>query len=297
MDGNDSEKPEDLTTVTHRVSRISTHPAMDRILFNRLGRSLEFEPGSPEAPGAAVEVPALVAAIAIGATEEPSAESDSPANWRSLSALFFLAWRRSMTIETTLLEQAYVKEESAYATLATPGSTDAFRHQELALKKNNREPSPQKSRHAGSDPVAPARRHRRLGPRRGVLGTERHPRHAERTCAASSRTGSARTRSAHLATTVAAMPAPTTTSAHADVERDRPPGRRPRSSSRSASGARREITRIKTVAGAAITFDALSAAPDTPGAFVVGVTTTSRRSCRRRCRSSSSTPPAVSRKR
>jgi hypothetical protein len=39
-----------------------------------------------------------------------------------------------------------------------------------------------------------------------------------------------------------------------------------------ATGARREVTRIKTVAGVSITFDALSAAPDVAGAAVVGIT-------------------------
>lgn len=39
-----------------------------------------------------------------------------------------------------------------------------------------------------------------------------------------------------------------------------------------AAGARREATRVKTVAGLDITFDLLSAAPDVPGAAVVGIT-------------------------
>jgi hypothetical protein len=50
-------------TPTHRVVRISNHPHADRVFFNALGRSLQFESPDPETgePRGAQDVPAAVA--------------------------------------------------------------------------------------------------------------------------------------------------------------------------------------------------------------------------------------------
>lgn len=52
-------------TYTHRVSRISGPPASPpgpwRIFFHAIGRSLEWEEGTPESPGTPQDVPAVVA--------------------------------------------------------------------------------------------------------------------------------------------------------------------------------------------------------------------------------------------
>lgn len=175
-----------------------------------------------------------------------------------------------MTIETTLLEQAYVKAESGYNTLASPGSTDALRHHELTLRKrNNREPSPQKSGTPDRIQSLP----------RGVTatwdlggafwepsGTVGTPSYM----APLLKNGMGAQHAAALTTTVEASPSPTTTGctltsatglAVGDVM-----------VFTVGSGARREATRIKSIATAAVTFDALSAAPDAPGAAVSGVT-------------------------
>jgi len=50
---------------THRVSRITSAPESPpgswRIFFNPIGRSLEWDEGTPEAPGSPQDVPAEVA--------------------------------------------------------------------------------------------------------------------------------------------------------------------------------------------------------------------------------------------
>lgn len=174
-----------------------------------------------------------------------------------------------MTIETTLLEQAYVKEESPYGTLATPGSTDAFRHIELGLKaKNNREPSQTKM--GTPDRLSSLPRgvtaEWDLGSAywepSGTLGTPSY-------MSPFLKNGIGAVHTTNLATTVAAMPAPTTTSATLVSVTGLAVG--DTMVFTVGAGARREVTRIKTLVASAVTFDALSAAPDAPGAAVSGV--------------------------
>lgn len=175
-----------------------------------------------------------------------------------------------MTIETSLLEQAFVVEETAYGeTVVTPAATDGFRHQELLLdKKNQREPSPEKRGTPDRSQSLPRRAAStwELGAAfwepSGVLGTQSY-------LSPFLRNGMGVRTLPALATTVNAAPSPTTTGCTLisatglavgdtmifDV----------------ASGARREITRIKTIATLAVTYDALSVAPDVPGAAVSGV--------------------------
>jgi hypothetical protein len=174
-----------------------------------------------------------------------------------------------MTIETTLLEQAYVKDEVTYNVIPTPVATDAFRHQELSLdKKNNREASPEKRGtpdRAQSLPRRPTAEWDLGGAfwePSGVLGTQSYLSAFLRN-AMGTRTLPA------LATTVNASPAPTTTACTLISATGLAVG--DTIVVTVAAGARREITRIKTLAGLAITYDALSAAPDVPGVVVSGV--------------------------
>jgi hypothetical protein len=175
-----------------------------------------------------------------------------------------------MTIETTLLEQAFVKEEAVYGTLeAAPSATDGFRHQELTLeKKNNREPSPEKRGTPDRSQSLPRLTDSKwdLGAAfwepSGVLGTQSY-------LSAFLKNGFGTRTLPALATTVAAAPAPTATGCTLTSAAGLAVG--DCIVFTIAAGARREITRIKTLAGAAITYDALSAAPDTPGAAVSGV--------------------------
>lgn len=174
-----------------------------------------------------------------------------------------------MTVETTLLEQAYVKEESGYGVLATPAATDAFRHQELVLdKKNNREPSPEKrgTPDRSQSLPRPSESTWDLGAAfwepSQTLGTQSY-------LSPFLKNGMGARTTPALATTVEAAPSPTTTGCTLTSAAGLAVG--DTIVFTVASGARREITRIKTIAGAAITFDALSAAPDAPGAAVSGV--------------------------
>lgn len=172
-----------------------------------------------------------------------------------------------MTIESGALEQAYAKVESGYNVAATPAATDGIRH--LALKlgwKHNRERSPQKRGtpdHQSSlprrfsadwdlsdamwEPSGTLGTASYFGPiLKAGMGTQTLPNLATTAASAASATGVTLTSGAGLAvgdTMVFNV----------------------------ATGARREISRLKTVAGAAVTFDALSAAPDIAGACVSGV--------------------------
>lgn len=172
-----------------------------------------------------------------------------------------------MTIESGALEQAYAKIESAYGTLATPASTDAIRHLDLALAyKQNRERSPTKRGtpdHQNSlprrltagfdlssalwEPSGTLGTASYFGPLlQAAFGTKTTPNLATTAASAASTTGVTLTSGTGLAVGDTAIVTVGT-------------------------GARREATRLKTVVGAAVTFDAISAAPDVPGAFVSGV--------------------------
>lgn len=177
-----------------------------------------------------------------------------------------------MTIETGALEQCYIKVETGYNITPrdTLTATDAIKHLSLALTgKNNRRPSPEKS---GTPDVVQSLPGRPTGgwnlgsimwSPSGTLGT---PSDVAKLIKAAF--GSQHTISAGLATTIgsgALTTGATLTSGTGLQVGDL-------AAVTVASAARREITRLKTVAGAAVTWDALSAAPDVPGAFVAGVT-------------------------
>lgn len=172
-----------------------------------------------------------------------------------------------MTIETSLLEQAYVKEESSYGTIATVAAGDAFRHHVLEFgKKWNREPSPEKRgtpdrqqalprlpdtefdlSAAFWEPSGTLGTHSYLWTLfKNGMGVETAPALNTTIASGAATTGATLTSVAGLAvgdTVVVTL----------------------------ASGARREITRIKTLAGSVVTWDLLSAVPDTPGQVVSGV--------------------------
>lgn len=174
-----------------------------------------------------------------------------------------------MTIESGALEQAYAKVESSYGTLATPASTDAIRHLALQLTaKQNREPSPEKRGTPDAAQSLPRRKtaawdlSAALWEPSGTLGTASY-------FGAMLKAGFGAQTTPALNTTVAATPAPTATGCTLTSATGLAVG--DTIVFTLGSGARREITRVKTVAGAAITYDNLSAAPDTPGAAVSGV--------------------------
>jgi hypothetical protein len=175
-----------------------------------------------------------------------------------------------MTIESGALEQAYVKVEGGgYGTLAagTPAATDGIRHLTLAMtKKNNREASPQKRGTPDTAQSLPRRPSASwdlgaamwepsgtlgtasyFGPMlKAAFGSQTTPNLATTIASGAATTGATLTSGAGLAVNDLAVVT-------------------------LGTGARREITRLKTVAGAVVTWDALSAIPDTPGAVVSGV--------------------------
>lgn len=177
-----------------------------------------------------------------------------------------------MTIETGALEQAYAKVESAYSASADTGgealvAADAIRHLELSLgSKKNREPSPEKRGTPDVQQMLPRRQTSQFNlasamwEPSGTLGTESY-------MAKFLKAGFGAQHTLSLATTVTAS---TTTSASLTSATGVAVG--DLIVFTVAAGARREVTRVKTVAGLNITFDALSAAPDIPGAAIVGIT-------------------------
>lgn len=180
-----------------------------------------------------------------------------------------------MTIESGALEQAYAKIESTYAAAAVTGgealaATDAIRHLQLSLgSKKNREASPEKRGTPDVQQMLPRRQTSQFNlasamwEPSGTLGTESY-------MAKFLEAGFGAKRTLALNTTVSAAPAPTATGCTLVSATGVQIG--DLIVFTVASGARREVTRVKTVAGAAITYDTLSVAPDTPGAAVVGVT-------------------------
>jgi hypothetical protein len=176
-----------------------------------------------------------------------------------------------MTIETGLLERAYVQEETTYgeAIPGDPSATDAFRHLELTLdRKLQREPSPEKRGTPDRYQSLPRRSvaswelGSALWEPSGTLGTASY-------LARFLKNGLGAQTTPALATTVAATPAPTATGCTLTSATGLAVG--DTIVFTVASGARREITRIKSISGNAITYDQLSAAPDAPGAAVSGV--------------------------
>ena len=177
-----------------------------------------------------------------------------------------------MTIETGALEQAYIDLEASYnpAAVAALGAADGIRHLELTVSgKHNREASPEK-RGTPDEQQSLPRRHTAAWNLSSVMwepsGTPGTEANVGRLLKAGM--GAQHTVTGGLTTTVSAAPAPTATGATltsvvglavGDVIAVTVAGER-------------EATRIKTLAGSAITFDALSAAPDVPGEVVGGIT-------------------------
>lgn len=172
-----------------------------------------------------------------------------------------------MTVESGALESAYAKVEASFGTLATPASTDAIRHAGLQLtKKNNREMNPTKR--GTPDYADDLPRIKTAGwsltasmwEPSGTLGT---PSYFAPLLKAAFGTQTEPT----LDTTVAAAPAATATGCTLTSAGTLAVG----DCLIATVGSTREVTRVKTVASAAITYDELTAAPTTPGQIVSGV--------------------------
>lgn len=176
-----------------------------------------------------------------------------------------------MTIENGLLEQSYVDEEASFnpTVVGTVVAGDAIRHLELTLtKKLNREASPEKRGTPDASQSLPRRPTQGfdlssiMWEPSGTLGTMSNVGKL-----IEGGMGAAHTIAAGLATTVSASTTSTATVASGTglavgdlivftV----------------ATGARREITKLLTVAGTSLTFYPLTVAPDIPGAAVSGIT-------------------------
>jgi hypothetical protein len=173
-----------------------------------------------------------------------------------------------MTIESSLLEQAFVKSEGGtYGTLATPGATDGFRHLELTLNgKHNRAPSQEKTGtpdRVNSLPrgvTADWNLNSAYWEPSGTLGTPSF-------LGPFLKNGMGAQHVTNLATTIASGAA--TTGATLTSVTGLQVGDLVVVTL--STGARRELTRIKSIVGSVVTWDPLSAIPDSPGAVVSGV--------------------------
>lgn len=174
-----------------------------------------------------------------------------------------------MTIETGNLEQAYYKEESAFDVSPADAlaSTDGIRHLELNLgAKLNREPSPQKQGTPDENQSLPRRKtstwdlSQIMWEPSGTLGTISN-------VGGLIEGGMGAKTAVNLDTTVAS--GGTTTGAVLTSAGTLAVGDCVVVSL--ASPTRREVTRIKSVAGATVTWDALSAAPANGAVVVSGV--------------------------
>jgi hypothetical protein len=177
-----------------------------------------------------------------------------------------------MTIETGALEQAYAIKETAFGVVPADAlaATDAIRHLELSVSgKLNREPSPEKRGTPDEAQSLPRRftaqwnLSNMLWEPSGTIGT---PSNAAKFLKGAM--GAEHDIAAGLVTTVAAMPAPSATGCTLTSGAGLQVG--DVMVFTTGAGAKREVTRLKTVAGAAVTYDALTAAPDAPGAAVSG---------------------------
>lgn len=178
-----------------------------------------------------------------------------------------------MTIESGVLEQLYVDEEASYnpTSVGTLVATDGIRHLEATLTGQiNDEPSPARR---GTRGVADMffRRNTQdvnissaMWEPSGTVGTA-----SDLGKLIKGGLGSQHIISSGLVTTVAAAPAPTATGCTLTSVTGLQVGDTIVLTTN--AGARREATRIKTLAGSAITYDDLSAAPDSLGAAVSGV--------------------------
>lgn len=177
-----------------------------------------------------------------------------------------------MTIETGALEQSYAKLETAFGVVPADAlaGADAIRHLDLALSgKMNREASPEKRGTPDEAQSLPRRftanwnLSNMIWEPSGTPGTDSN-------AAKLLKAGLGAQHSAILVTTVSAAPAPTTTTASVVSATGLVVG--DLIVFTVGAGARREVTRITAIATLALTFDALSVAPDSPGAAVSGTT-------------------------
>jgi len=176
-----------------------------------------------------------------------------------------------MTIETGALEQGYALVESAYSVVPADAlsATDGIRILQLALtSKKNREPSPEKRGTPDQAQSLPRRQTSAFNLSEimwepsGTLGTISN-------VGKFIKAGFGGNHVLSLVTTVAAG-TPTTTSCDLTDATGVAVGDLVVFTF--ASDSHREVTRIKTVVGTAITFDALSAAPAVADAVVIGIT-------------------------
>lgn len=172
-----------------------------------------------------------------------------------------------MAVESGANEQAYAKVESSYGTLATPASTDAIRHLTLTIAaKNNREVNPTKRGTPDYTSSLPRRKTATwslgtaLWEPSGTLGTPGYFGAMLKAAFGGSTTPA-------LDTTVAVSPSATSTGCTLTSATGLAVG----DLGVFTVGSAKEITRVKSIASAAITYDALSAAPATPGGFLSGV--------------------------
>jgi hypothetical protein len=179
-----------------------------------------------------------------------------------------------MTIETGALEQGYAKVEASYNVVpadALAGS-DGIRILQLALTgKMNREPSPEKRGTPDRSQSLPRRQTAGwnlssiMWEPSGTLGTISN-------VGKFLKAGMGSNHVLSLDTTVEANPAPTTTGCTLTSAAGVAPGDLAVFNVGSGATLHREVTKVATVVGAAITFDALSAAPAVPGKATVGIT-------------------------
>ncbi len=172
-----------------------------------------------------------------------------------------------MAVESGANERAFVKLESSFGTLPTPAATDAIRHLNLTINaKNNREVNPTKRGtpdYAGSLPRRKSAQWNladALWEPSGVLGTASY-------LGVMLKAAFGTQTLPNLNTTVAASPSPSATGCTLISGAGLAVG----DLGVFNVGSAREVTRLKTVAGAAVTYDALSAAPAQPGKFISGV--------------------------
>lgn len=174
-----------------------------------------------------------------------------------------------MTIETGALEQAYAKLEDDYRDPETLVATDGIRHLDLSIaSKKNREPSPEKRGTPDEQQSLPNRQSQEfdlssiMWEPSGSIGTPAD-------IGVLLKGGMGAQTTPNLDTTINAAPSPTATgctliSATGLVVGDIV------LFEVGATGAF-EATRIKTIATLAVTYDALSAAPDVAGRMIAGV--------------------------
>lgn len=170
-----------------------------------------------------------------------------------------------MAVESGANEQAYAKVESTYGTLPTPVAGDAIRHLNLTINaKNNREVNPTKRGTPDYAGALPRRKTAQwnladaLWEPSGTLGTASYFGVMLKAAFGTQTTPNLNTTVASGALATGCTLTSGTGLAVGDLGVFN-------------VGSAREVTRLKTVAGAAVTFDALSAAPALPGKFVSGV--------------------------